>query len=40
MTLPAPAVDALRDAFGDRVVLNGHPTARLPNTLSVALPGR
>ena len=30
----------LRDAFGDRVVLNGHPTARLPNTLSVAFPGR
>ena len=31
--------DGLRDAFGDRVVLNGHPTARLPNTLSVAFPG-
>ena len=30
----------LRDAFGDRVVLNGHPTARLPNTLSVSFPGR
>ena len=30
----------LRHAFGDRVVLNGHPTARLPNTLSVAFPGR
>ena len=29
----------LREAFGDRVVLNGHPTARLPNTLSVAFPG-
>ena len=32
--------NGLRDAFGDRVVLNGHPTARLPNTLSVAFPGR
>ncbi|HJN44136.1 MAG: cysteine desulfurase family protein [Vicinamibacterales bacterium] len=31
---------ALRDTFGDRVVLNGHPTKRLPNTLSVAFPGR
>ena len=31
---------ALRDRFGERVVLNGHPTARLPNTLSVAFPGR
>jgi cysteine desulfurase len=30
----------LRDVFGDRVVLNGHPTTRLPNTLSVAFPGR
>ena len=30
----------LRDAFGNRVVLNGHPTARLPNTLSVAFPDR
>ena len=30
----------LLDTFGDRVVLNGHPTARLPNTLSVAFPGR
>jgi cysteine desulfurase len=30
----------LRDRFGDRVVLNGHPTARLPNTLSVAFPGQ
>lgn len=30
----------LRDTFGDGVVLNGHPTQRLPNTLSVAFPGR
>ena len=38
---------ALRDRFwqglhtrlGDRVVLNGHPVRRLPNTLSVAFPG-
>ena len=30
----------LGDALGDRVVLNGHPSARLPNTLSVAFPGR
>lgn len=38
----------LRDAFwsrleahfGDRVVLNGHPTLRLPNTLNVAFVGR
>ena len=29
----------LRDRLGDRVVLNGHPTARLPNTLSVSFPG-
>ena len=31
---------AVRDSFGDRVVLNGHPTDRLPNTLSIAFPGR
>ncbi len=31
---------ALRDRFGDGVVLNGHPTLRLPNTLNVAFPGR
>jgi len=40
--------DALRDlfwqkltaAFGDRVMLNGHPTRRLPSTLNVSFPGR
>ena len=39
---------ALRDAFwemlsgalGDRVVLNGHPTERLPTTLNVSFPGQ
>ena len=31
---------ALKDAFGDRVVLNGHPERRLPNTLNVAFAGR
>ena len=30
----------LRDAFGDEVVLNGHPTERLPNTLNVGFVGR
>jgi cysteine desulfurase len=30
----------LRDAFGERVVLNGHPTARLPNTLNVSFVDR
>ena len=30
----------LQDAFGDQVVLNGHPTERLPNTLSVSFIGR
>ena len=30
----------LTGEFGDRVVLNGHPTERLPNTLSVSFPGR
>jgi cysteine desulfurase len=29
----------LRQRFGDRVVLNGHPMLRLPNTLNVAFPG-
>jgi cysteine desulfurase len=32
--------DRLRDAFGDRVVLNGHPDRRLPNTLNVSFVGR
>nr|WP_200276525.1 aminotransferase class V-fold PLP-dependent enzyme [Rhodovulum adriaticum] len=31
---------ALKDAFGDQVVLNGHPERRLPNTLNVAFVGR
>jgi cysteine desulfurase len=30
----------LAAAFGDRVVLNGHPTERLPNTLNVGFVGR
>ena len=30
----------LQKAWGDRVVLNGHPTRRLPNTLSVSFVGR
>jgi len=29
----------LSDALGDRVLLNGHPTKRLPNTLSISFPG-
>jgi len=29
----------LREAFGDRVVLNGHMDSRLPNTLNVSFPG-
>jgi len=29
----------LRDRFGDRVVLNGHPEYRLPNTLNVSFVG-
>jgi cysteine desulfurase len=29
----------LRDGLGDRVVLNGHPTSRLPNTLNVNVAG-
>jgi cysteine desulfurase len=43
-----PGVQALRDLFwqelkgwlGDRVVLNGHPEERLPNTLNVSFVGR
>lgn len=31
---------ALRSRFGNRVVLNGHPTERLPNTLNVSFVGR
>jgi cysteine desulfurase len=30
----------LRAEFGERVVLNGHPMERLPNTLNVSFPGR
>jgi cysteine desulfurase len=30
---------ALRDSFGDQVVLNGHPLHRLPNTLNVSFVG-
>ncbi len=30
----------LQDAFGDQIVLNGHPTERLPNTLNVSFVGR
>jgi cysteine desulfurase len=30
----------LRAAFGEHVVLNGHPTRRLPNTLNVSFVGR
>jgi cysteine desulfurase len=32
--------DELRRAYGDGVVLNGHPTKRLPNTLNVSFIGR
>jgi cysteine desulfurase len=45
--LPDQAVVDVRDyfwqrlsgAFGDRVLLNGHPTRRLPSTLNVSFPG-
>lgn len=30
----------LKKNFGDRVVMNGHPTERLPNTLNVSFPGK
>jgi len=32
--------DGLRAHFGDSVVVNGHPTDRLPNTLNVSFVGR
>jgi len=32
--------DRLRGIFGEKVTLNGHPTARLPNTLNVNFAGR
>jgi cysteine desulfurase len=32
--------EQLRAAFGDQVVLNGHPELRLPNTLNVCFVGR
>jgi cysteine desulfurase len=31
--------DQLRDGLGERVILNGHPTERLPNTLNVNVVG-
>ena len=33
-------LDRLRGIFGEKVTLNGHPTARLPNTLNVNFVGR
>lgn len=32
--------DALQARFGDRIILNGHPQYRLPNTLNVSFAGR
>ena len=32
--------DLLQKKFGDRIVLNGHPTERLPNTLNVSFVGQ
>jgi cysteine desulfurase len=32
--------DLLQKRFGERVVLNGHPTERLPNTLNVSFVGK
>jgi len=31
--------NTLDQMFGDRVVLNGHPTKRVPNTLNISFPG-
>jgi len=33
-------LDGLREMFGEKVTLNGHPTERLPNTLNVNFVGR
>jgi cysteine desulfurase len=46
-SIDEPSIAELRDhlwrsleaSFGDRVVLNGHPTQRLPNTLNVGFRG-
>ena len=32
--------EGLKDLFGEKVTLNGHPMARLPNTLNVNFVGR
>jgi len=32
--------ESLRASFGEEVILNGHPTERLPNTLNVSFAGR
>jgi cysteine desulfurase len=32
--------DLLRETFGDEVILNGHPTERLPNTLNISFVGK
>ncbi len=32
--------EVLKERFGDRMVLNGHPKHRLPNTLNVCFVGR
>jgi cysteine desulfurase len=32
--------EMLREAFGDQIILNGHPAERLPNTLNVSFVGR
>jgi cysteine desulfurase len=36
---PISRKERVRTRFGDRVVLNGHPTYRLPNTLNVSFIG-